>query len=106
VGSNPAEDEGRSRAIQIRSTTSFGREVKPAVPCRKTQRRVKDPYSMKVILVGKFTDISRQVSPPFLLDVSDGYCQRSLVDESGMMHNRRVMVAVYGTSCVISPRKQ
>jgi hypothetical protein len=42
-----------------------------------------------------------------LLGVFAGYCQRDLVDESGMiriqmgMHNRSDMVAVYGTPCVI-----
>jgi hypothetical protein len=42
--SNPAEDDECSRAIQIRSTTSFGGEVKPLVPCRKIMRHVKEPY--------------------------------------------------------------
>jgi hypothetical protein len=57
----------------------------------------------------KFTIISRQVSPALLPDVSAGYCQKALVDKSGMIraqmrtHNRPVMVAVYGTPCVISP---
>jgi hypothetical protein len=38
-----------------------------------------------------------------------GYCQRALVDESGMIrtqkgtHKRSVMVAVYGTPSVIPP---
>jgi hypothetical protein len=31
------------RAIKIRSTPSFGWEVKPEVPCRKMLRHVKDP---------------------------------------------------------------
>jgi hypothetical protein len=35
TGSNPAEDDRVLRAIQIPSTTSFGGEVKPSVPCRK-----------------------------------------------------------------------
>jgi hypothetical protein len=34
AGSNPAEDDGFLRVITIRSTTSFGEEVKPLVPCR------------------------------------------------------------------------
>lgn len=33
VGSNQAEVDGFLRAIKIRSITSFGREVKPGVPC-------------------------------------------------------------------------
>jgi hypothetical protein len=48
---------GRERRIhkgdKNRSTTSFGGNVKPAVPRRKTSRLVKNPYSMKEILVGK-----------------------------------------------------
>jgi hypothetical protein len=33
VGSNLAEDSGFLRVIKIRSTASFGGEVKPSVPC-------------------------------------------------------------------------
>jgi hypothetical protein len=35
------------RAIKIRSTTSFGVEIKPAVPRRKIVWCVKNAYSMK-----------------------------------------------------------
>jgi hypothetical protein len=49
AGSNPAQDDGFLRAIKIRSTTSFGEEVKPAV---HILRHVEDPYSIKEILVG------------------------------------------------------
>jgi hypothetical protein len=51
-----------------------------------------------------------QVSPASLLDVSAGYFPKDLVDESGMIktqmgtQNRSEMVAMYETSCVISPR--
>jgi hypothetical protein len=40
----------------------------------------------------------------FVLGVPAGNFQKYLVDESGMMgtHNRPEMVAVYGTSCVIT----
>jgi hypothetical protein len=31
-------------AIKIRSTTPFGGEVEPSVPCRKILRNVKEPY--------------------------------------------------------------
>jgi hypothetical protein len=44
------------RAVEIRSTTSFGGEVKPSAPGRKILRHVKYHYSyiiMKEILVGK-----------------------------------------------------
>jgi hypothetical protein len=43
AGSNPAEDDGFSRVTKIRSTPSFGGEVKPSVPCRRL-RHVKEPY--------------------------------------------------------------
>jgi len=54
--------------------------------------------------------ISRQVYPASLPDVSAGYCQRALVDESGMIrtqmgtHNISEMVAVLGTPCAIPSR--
>jgi hypothetical protein len=57
----------------------------------------------------KFTTISCQVSPASLLGVSGGYCQKALVDASGMTgtqmgtYNRSEMVAVYGMPCVIPP---
>jgi hypothetical protein len=35
TGSNPAEKDGFLRMIKIRSTTSFGGEVKQSVPCRR-----------------------------------------------------------------------
>jgi hypothetical protein len=35
--------DGFLRTMKIRSTPSFGWEVKPEVPCRKILRRVKDP---------------------------------------------------------------
>jgi hypothetical protein len=34
AGSNPAENDGYLRVIKIRSTISFGGEVKSSVPCR------------------------------------------------------------------------
>jgi hypothetical protein len=35
AGSIPAEVDGLIKMIKIRSTTSFGGEVKPSVPCRR-----------------------------------------------------------------------
>jgi hypothetical protein len=66
VGSNPAYDDGIFRAIRIHCTTSFGGEVKPAVPC-KILHHVKYPYSVKGILVGK---IYEYFSPCFFLLLS------------------------------------
>jgi hypothetical protein len=44
AGSNPAESDGLLRAIKIRSTLSFGGEVKPSVPCRKILLLIKSPF--------------------------------------------------------------
>jgi membrane-associated protease RseP (regulator of RpoE activity) len=52
-GFRPGRGRWILRAIKIRSTTSLGGKVKPAVPCCKILRHVKNPYSMKDILVGK-----------------------------------------------------
>jgi hypothetical protein len=51
AGSNPAENDKFLRATKVRSTTSFGVNVKPAAPCRKILWNVKDPYCMEDILV-------------------------------------------------------
>jgi hypothetical protein len=42
-GFKPGRGDGFLRAIKIRSTPTFGWEVKPDVPCRKILRHVKDP---------------------------------------------------------------
>jgi hypothetical protein len=39
--------DGFLRAIKIRSTPSFGWDVKPEVPCRKILRHVKDLLTYK-----------------------------------------------------------
>jgi hypothetical protein len=44
--SNPPEDDGFLSAIKICSTTYFGEEVKPSVPCRKISRNVKNPFEV------------------------------------------------------------
>jgi hypothetical protein len=41
-GFEPGQGNGYLRSIKISSTPSFGREVKPEVPCRKIVRLVKD----------------------------------------------------------------
>jgi hypothetical protein len=60
---------GRGRLIfkgdKIRSTTSFGGEVKPSATCRKILRHVKDPCGVwKRYFVGK---IHVHFSPSFFL---------------------------------------
>jgi hypothetical protein len=41
-GFKPGQGDGFLKAIKIRSTPSFGWEVKPDVPCRKILRHVKE----------------------------------------------------------------
>jgi hypothetical protein len=102
AGLKPAEDDGFLMA------TSFGGEVKPSVPCHKILQHDKEPYRSGISWA-KFTAIFRQVSPALLPDISDGYCQRSLVDKSGMIstqmgtYKRTQMVAVLGTPCYTTP---
>jgi hypothetical protein len=87
---NLAEKDGFLKAIKFHSTTSFERKVKPTAPCHKILWNVKKPLCiLKEILC-------RQNSRPFLpkflpaslLGVSAGYCQRALVDESGIIRNQ------------------
>jgi hypothetical protein len=68
------------------------------------------PTSIKEIFRTKnSTSISLQVFPASLLGVSAGNCQKSLVDESGMIINltgtyrRSEMVAVQGLPCAPAP---
>jgi hypothetical protein len=72
-GFKPGRGQWILMAIKIRSTTFFGGEVKPSVPCRKFLRLVKDPYHVKETVVGI---IHGHFSPSFslLLGVSAGYC--------------------------------
>jgi hypothetical protein len=42
----PAESDEFLRAITIRSTLSFGGQVKPSVPCCKTLQHVKNPFEV------------------------------------------------------------
>jgi hypothetical protein len=53
ASSNPAGDDGFSKAIKIYSTTSFGRKIKPSVLCPKILRYVENATSMKEILRSK-----------------------------------------------------
>jgi hypothetical protein len=70
AGSNPAQDDGFLMAIKIRSTTFFGGEVKPFVPCRKTLRHLKihAKYDRDTSST-KFEAVSEQ-DPASLLSVS------------------------------------
>jgi hypothetical protein len=85
MGLNPAEVDGFSRAINIRSTTSFGGEVKPSAPCRKILGPEKNPRNIREILVGKIHGHFCVFSPALLLGVSDRYYQRALAHEAGII---------------------
>jgi hypothetical protein len=88
----------------MRSMTSFRGEVKLAVPCCEISWHIKDPYSMKEILVSKihthFLPSFSCFATRYLLITA-----RALVGGSRMIrtqmgkHNRSVMVAVYEMPC-------
>jgi hypothetical protein len=83
AGSNPVKDDGFLRAIKIRSTTSFGGEVKPTAHVERFYGMLKNSVVYeRYISSATFTDISRQVSPDSLRRVSTGIFKRALVDES------------------------
>jgi hypothetical protein len=42
-GFKPGPVDGFLRAVNIRSSPTFGWEIKPEVPCRKILRHVEDP---------------------------------------------------------------
>jgi hypothetical protein len=70
TGSNPAEDDGFLRAIQIHSTTSFEGKVKPSAPC-KILRHGKDPLTCD-------RDTDRQNSEAISSSVSPRFAARCL----------------------------
>jgi hypothetical protein len=45
-GFKHGQGDGLLRAIKIRSTPSFGGEVKPSAPCRKVSRDVKNHFEV------------------------------------------------------------
>jgi hypothetical protein len=55
-GFKPGRGRWILRAIQIRSTTSFGGEEKLSVPCRKILQDVKEPFEVwrKILRKDKF----------------------------------------------------
>jgi hypothetical protein len=112
-GSNPTESDEILRAIIIRSTTSFGGEVKPSGPCRMFLRHPKSP-----LRYGRYTDsqnsptISRPVPSCFATRCLLQPEQRNLVDESGMIRTRmestkiRKWLQLYGALCTIPSRNR
>jgi hypothetical protein len=54
------------KGVKIRSTSSFGGEVKPSAPCRNILRHVKDPFRYdRDTDRQNYAAISRLVSPLF-----------------------------------------
>jgi hypothetical protein len=74
----PSRGDGLLRAIKIRSTPSFGGEVKPEAPRRKILRHINKNTSEGQIL----TPFAH--SSTLLPDYSAGRIARALVDESGV----------------------
>jgi hypothetical protein len=112
TGPNLAKDNGFLLAIKICSTTSFGREEKLSVPCRKILQHVKEPYRYEKRY--SVHNIHNHFSPSFSCFITRCLCwlqyyQRPLVDESGMIrmqmgiHSISGMVAVHRMPCVIPP---
>jgi hypothetical protein len=90
AGSNPAEDNRLLKAIEVRSTTSFGEEVKSSASCREISQPFKEPRGvLKRYNVGKsLGTFFVKFFPSSLLGVSAGVCQRALVDESGKIRTQ------------------
>jgi hypothetical protein len=62
--SNPAEDDEFLSATKIRTTSSFGGEVKLSIPCRKILGMLNNLTSRKInYSYAKFTGTFCQVSP-------------------------------------------
>jgi hypothetical protein len=89
-GFKPSRGDGFLMAMKNRSTIFFREEAKPSVPCLKILHHA----DMKRYFLGKIHLHFRYVPPASLPDISSGYCQRALMDESGMIrtemgtHNR------------------
>jgi hypothetical protein len=74
AGSNPAEDNGFLRVIKIRSTTSFGGEVKSSVPCRRFTACKRTLRIWKRCFVQNSAAMFlTHVSPALLLDGSSSF---------------------------------
>jgi hypothetical protein len=72
--------DGLLRAIKIRSTSSFGWEVKPSALCCKILQHVKEITSKygQIYFGGQIHNFLLQVPPDLLLDDSAGMIVREL----------------------------
>jgi hypothetical protein len=90
----PGQDDGFLRPIKIRSTPSFGREVKPEVSCRKILRHVRDLLKSHEDGYTKFSFpspillLAPEMSLLTGLPESTGGCQNALVDKLGVSLSR------------------
>jgi hypothetical protein len=64
-GFKPDRERQIFKGEKVRSTTSFGEEVKPAVPCRMIVRNVKDTCGVREIYLA--IKINGHFSPSFSL---------------------------------------
>jgi hypothetical protein len=97
VGSKPDENNVYLRAMQIRSSTSFGGEVKPSAPCRKILRHVKDP-----LRYGRDTD--RQKSAAIFHPISLRFATRfPCCNKSRELWwmNRKILIFIWGAKLII-----
>jgi hypothetical protein len=109
-GSNSAASDGFLRAIQIRSTTSFGGEVKPSVPCHIILRYVEDPLSIIQIMIDKTQrPCLAQFLPSSLLGVSaatrtekSGGWFEIIRTQMGAQKTRKLL-QLHWTLCAIPP---
>jgi hypothetical protein len=86
AGSNPADSDGFLTAIKIRSTTSFGGEVKPLPHVVIFYGILNIPIGMSEILTGKIQrPFLGQFLPASLLDVSAATRAENSFYESGMI---------------------
>jgi hypothetical protein len=70
--------------IKIRSTTYFGGEVKPSVPCRRfTLNNVKEPYGHRNVRKQNLPAISHPKSPDRLLEGSSGPIRMNRIIHGG-----------------------
>jgi hypothetical protein len=93
-GFEPHQGDEFLRATKIRSTNSFGSEIKPEVPCREILRHVKDLLKSQGDEQTKFSFPSSilVLAPEMSLLTeqpdSTGGCQSALVDKSGFSASR------------------
>jgi hypothetical protein len=85
---NPAEDDEILRAIKIHCTTSIEGEVSSRPHVIRFYGILNNSTGVKEVPRRQNSvAIFRHISSASLLDVSDGNCQRALVDESGLIRN-------------------